>query len=337
MFLFENGGFEFIWPWCGLFLFLPVVVRLLPPQEQSVQALRVPFFQRIVDLPQTGLTAAKHTKSLIMVGLVWILIILAAMRPQWVGDAVELPVSGRSVMLAVDLSGSMKEKDLELSGEAVSRLEVVKAVLRPFIERRKGDRLGLILFGDQAYLQTPLTFDRKTLWKMLEEAELGLAGQRTAIGNAIGLTVKRMKDIPDREKVMVLLTDGQNTAGEVSPEDAGRMAKETGLRIHTIGVGADEAWVRSYFGKQKINPSAELDEAMLQELASITGGSYFRARSTVELEKIYALIDKIEPVEIEKEVYRPRQALFVWPLSFAVLTLLLWFVVLMLRNYFYQE
>jgi Ca-activated chloride channel family protein len=131
---------------------------------------------------------------------------------------------------------------------------------------------------------------------------------------------------------MVLLTDGQNTAGEVSPEDAGRMAKETGLRIHTIGVGADEAWVRSFFGKQKINPSAELDEAMLQELANLTGGSYFRARSTEELEKIYALIDKIEPVEKEKEVYRPRQALFVWPLGFVVLTLGLWFVVLMLRN-----
>ena len=172
---------------------------------------------------------------------------------------------------------------------------------------------------------------------MLEEAELGLAGQRTAIGNAIGLALKRMKDLPDREKVLVLLTDGQNTAGEVSPEDAGLVAKESGLRIHTIGVGADEAWVRTYFGKQKINPSAELDEAMLQELASRTGGSYFRARSTEELENIYALIDKIEPVEKEKEIYRPRQALFVWPLGIVMLMLGLWVVVLMLRNYSFRE
>jgi len=337
MFLFENGAVEFIWSWCVLFWPLPLLVSLLPPREHSVQALRVPFFQRIAALPQTGLTAAKNTKSLIAAGLLWSLIVLAAMRPQWVGDPVELPVSGRSVMLAVDLSGSMKEKDLELRGEAVSRLAVVKSVLRPFIERRKGDRLGLILFGDQAYLQTPLTFDRKTLWQMLEEAELGLAGQRTAIGNAIGLAVKRMKDLPDREKVLVLLTDGQNTAGEVSPEDAGLMAKESGLRVHTIGVGADEAWVRTYFGKQKINPSAELDEAMLQELAGRTGGSYFRARSTEELENIYALIDKIEPVEKEKEVYRPRQALFFWPLGIVMMLLGLWVMVLMLHNYSFRE
>ena len=332
MFLFENGAFEFIWPLCALFWPLPLFARLLAPHERHAQALRVPFFQRIADLPQAGLSRSKNTKTLIAAGFVYSLIVLAAMRPQWVGEPVELPVSGRSVMLAVDLSGSMKEKDLELNGEAVTRLAVVKSVLRPFIERRKGDRLGLILFGDQAYLQTPLTFDRKTLAQMLEEAELGIAGQRTAIGNAIGLAVKRMKDLPDSEKVLVLLTDGQNTAGEVSPEDAGRMAKETGLRIHTIGVGADEAWVRTYFGKQKINPSAELDEAMLQALASLTGGSYFRARSTDELETIYALIDKIEPVEKEKEVFRPRQALFVWPLGLGVLTLGIWVVVLIVRN-----
>ena len=332
MFLFENGAFEFIWPLCALFWPLPLFARLLAPHERHAQALRVPFFQRIADLPQAGLSRSKNTKTLIAAGFVYSLIVLAAMRPQWVGEPVELPVSGRSVMLAVDLSGSMKEKDLELNGEAVTRLAVVKSVLRPFIERRKGDRLGLILFGDQAYLQTPLTFDHKTLAQMLEEAELGIAGQRTAIGNAIGLAVKRMKDLPDSEKVLVLLTDGQNTAGEVSPEDAGRMAKETGLRIHTIGVGADEAWVRTYFGKQKINPSAELDEAMLQALAGLTGGSYFRARSTDELETIYALIDKIEPVEKEKEVFRPRQALFVWPLGLGVLTLGIWVVVLIVRN-----
>ena len=223
------------------------------------------------------------------------------MRPQWVGDPTEIPISGRSVMLAVDLSGSMKEKDLKLNGDTVTRLEIVKSVLRPFIERRKGDRLGLILFGSQAYLQTPLTFDIKTLTQMLEESELGLAGEKTAIGNAIGLAIKKMKDLADEEKVLILLTDGQNTAGEVSPEDAGLSAKETGIKIHTIGIGADEAWVRTFFGKQKVNPSAELDEFMLQSLAQKTGGNYFRARKTAELERIYEIIDEIEPIEKEKK------------------------------------
>ncbi len=332
MIFFENGGLEFIWLWAAWFWPLPLIVRLLPAVDQSSQALRVPFFERIKELPKSGLSKGKNIKPLLLGGLIWSLIILAALRPQWVGDPLNLPVSGRSVMLAVDLSGSMKQTDLELQGELVTRLAVVKSVLRPFIERRKGDRLGLILFGDQAYLQTPLTFDRETLRQMLEESELGLAGQRTAIGNAIGLAVKRMRKLPDKEKVMVLLTDGQNTAGEVSPEDAGRLAKEIGLRIHTIGIGADEAWVRAFFGKQKINPSAELDEAMLQSIASQTGGTYFRARSTEELEKIYSMIDNIEPLEIEKEVFRPRKALFIWPLSFAIIILGIWLAVLLIKN-----
>jgi Ca-activated chloride channel family protein len=332
MIFLEGGGFEFFWIWAAWFWPLPFLLRLLPPREYSVQALRVPFFQRIADLPQASFSQKIFTKSLILAAFVWSLIVLASMRPQWVGDAVELPLSGRSVMLAVDLSGSMKEKDMELQGSAVTRLEIVKSVLRPFIDRRKGDRLGLILFGDQAYLQTPLTFDRETLGQMLEESELGLAGQRTAIGNAIGLAVKRMKDLPDSQKVLILLTDGQNTAGEVSPEVAGQLAKQTGVRIHTIGVGADEAWLRTFLGTQKINPSAELDEVMLQSLASLTGGSYYRARSTEELEKIYAMIDVIEPVEREKEVFRPRQALFFWPLGFAVLIIGIWVGVLMYRK-----
>ena len=149
--------------------------------------------------------------SLLLAFIIWVFLVGAASRPQWVGEAIELPVSGRSVMLAVDLSGSMEETDLELGGQPVTRLQVVKSVLKPFIERREGDRLGLILFGDQAYLQTPLTFDRKTLSQMLEEAELGLAGEKTAIGDAIGLAVKRMLELSEEEKVLVLLTDGRNT------------------------------------------------------------------------------------------------------------------------------
>ena len=332
MFFIESGTLEYYWFWALWIWPLPFLFRLLLPHKVTAQALRVPFYERITELPKAVISYKIFSIYLIPATIIWSLIVLAAMRPQWVGEAIELPVSGRSVMLAVDLSGSMKEKDLEIEGTSVTRLEVVKYVLKPFIERRKGDRLGLILFGDQAYLQTPLTFDLQTLVQMMEESELGLAGQRTAIGNAIGLAVKRMKDLTGTQKVLVLLTDGQNTAGDVSPEDAGILAFETGIRIHTIGVGADEAWVRTFLGTQKINPSSELDEVLLQSLSSDTGGSYFRARSTDELEKIYSMIDAIEPVEIDKEVFRPRQALYAWPLGFSVFAIGTWFLILIYRN-----
>ena len=235
-------------------------------------------------------------------------------------------------MLAVDLSGSMEETDLELGGQPVTRLQVVKSVLKPFIERREGDRLGLILFGDQAYLQTPLTFDRKTLSQMLEEAELGLAGEKTAIGDAIGLAVKRMMELSEEEKVLVLLTDGRNTAGSIEPRKAADLAAKAGLKIHSIGVGADEMWIRSLFGNRKVNPSAELDEKMLIDLSQATGGQYFRARSTAELEKVYRLIDKLEPVEQDRESYRPLNALFPWPLGASLFLVFLWTLRLMIKR-----
>jgi len=327
-----NSSLEFIWPWSAFFWLIPIFIRLIKPKENLVRVLRVPFYKRISDLPQTELYEGRKIKTFLFFLIIWSFFVLAAMRPQWVGDPTEIPISGRSVMLAVDLSGSMKEKDLKLNGDAVTRLEIVKSVLRPFIERRKGDRLGLILFGSQAYLQTPLTFDIKTLTQMLEESELGLAGEKTAIGNAIGLAIKKMKDLADEEKVLILLTDGQNTAGEVSPEDAGLSAKETGIKIHTIGIGADEAWVRTFFGKQKVNPSAELDEFMLQSLSQKTGGNYFRARNKEELERIYEMIDEIEPIEKEKKIFRPRKALFFWPLGIGVLAVFIILTVLYIQK-----
>ena len=327
-----NSSLEFIWPWSAFFWFMPIFIRLIKPRVNLVRVLRVPFYKRISDLPQTELYEGRKIRTFLFFLIIWSFFVIAAMRPQWVGDPTEIPISGRSVMLAVDLSGSMKEKDLKLNGDVVTRLEIVKSVLRPFIERRKGDRLGLILFGSQAYLQTPLTFDIKTLTQMLEESELGLAGEKTAIGNAIGLAIKKMKDLADEEKVLILLTDGQNTAGEVSPEDAGLSAKETGIKIHTIGIGADEAWVRTFFGKQKINPSAELDEFMLQSLSQKTGGNYFRARNKEELERIYEMIDEIEPIEKEKKIFRPRKALFFWPLGIGVLAVFIILTVLYIQK-----
>ena len=319
--------FQFEWPWLLFFLPLPLLIRLLPAEEQNQVALRVPFFRRL-PIPKLSFGEDSMTRRLPLLvrSIIWILLVFSAARPQWIGEPVELPVSGRSIMLAVDLSGSMKERDLELQGKSVTRLEVVKSVLHPFIQRRDGDRLGLILFGNQAYLQTPLTFDRVTLGYMLDESEIGLAGERTAIGDAIGLAVKRMLKLGEDEKVLILLTDGRNTAGNIKPRLAAELAKEAGLRIHSIGVGADEMWVRSLLGKRKVNPSAELDEGMLLDLSRLTGGKYFRARSRVELERIYELIDELEPVEKDLEAYRPMRALFHWSLASAWILGLFWFI-----------
>ena len=328
------SALQFEWPWVFWLLPIPLLARYLPPFENQNSALRIPFLER---LPSSETNFMKKglnwNVSMLLALMMWTLLIISSSRPQWVGDPIQIPISGRSVMLAVDLSGSMEEKDLELSGKSVTRLQVVKSVLQPFIKRRQGDRLGLILFGNQAYLQTPLTFDRKTLSQMLDEAELGLAGEKTAIGDAIGLAVKRMLKLSDNEKVLVLLTDGRNTAGNIDPRKAAELAAKAKLKIHTIGVGADEMWIRSLFGRRKVNPSAELDEKMLIDLSNITGGQYFRARSKEELEKVYVLIDKLEPIEQDQESFRPLKALYPWPLACSMMIGICWiFGVLFQKN-----
>jgi Ca-activated chloride channel family protein len=203
----------------------------------------------------------------------------------------------------------------------VDRLTVLKAVMNPFIDSRVGDRLGLILFGSQAYLQTPLTFDRITVKTLLNESRIGIAGDATAMGDAIGLGLKRLMHRPNEKKVLILVTDGANTAGELSPRKAAELAAQKGLTVYTIGVGADEMNVPgllgSSFGAYKKNPSKDLDEALLTDIAQLTGGRYFRARSAEDLAGIYQLLDELEPVELETETFRPQQVLYFWPLGFA--------------------
>ena len=230
-------------------------------------------------------------------------------------------------MLAVDLSNSMLQEDLRLKGEQVNRLVAVKSVLHDFIDRRDTDRLGLVLFGSQAYLQTPLTFDKETLRSLLDEAQIGIAGPNTAIGDAIGLALKRLKDRPSSSKVLVLLTDGRNTAGAITPQEAAKLAADKDLKIYTVGVGADEVIVPgifgSRFGSRRHNPSADLDEDTLKEIAALTGGSYFRAKNTESLRRIYELLDQLEPTEANPETFRPVKALYYWPLCVAFLFSLL--------------
>jgi Ca-activated chloride channel family protein len=320
---------HFAWPWIFALLPLPWLARrLLPEAEPEPQAaLRVPFYARIHRLAaEIGQTRPRANASLWLPWLIWLLLLTAAARPQWLGPAVSVPLSGRDLMLAVDLSGSMQIPDMELHGSRADRLDTVKDVAGRFIDRRMGDRLGLILFGTRAYLQTPLTFDRATVHSMLDAAVVGLAGKETAIGDAIGLAVKRLRDHPRESRVLVLLTDGANTAGEVPPLQAAKLAASSGIRIYTIGVGATRMEVEGFFGTRLVNPSADLDEATLRGIAERTGGRYFRARNTGELQDIYRSLDRLEPTVTDSAVFHPRAALYYWPLAAALLlsALLAW-------------
>jgi Ca-activated chloride channel homolog len=310
---------HFEWPWLLAALPFPLIIRWLMPTTTPMEnaALKVPFLDDFSLDDTKAIVPGKKWPLLVMM-VAWCLLVLACTRPQWLGEPVEQAMSGRDLMLAVDLSPSMEMEDFMLNKKFVDRLTAIKAVAGEFINRRVGDRLGLILFGSQPYLQTPLTFDRKTVNTLLNESALGLAGDKTAIGDAIGLAVKRLKNQPANSRVLLLLTDGANTAGEVSPLKAAELAAQNHLKIYTIGVGADEVIVRSFFGSRKINPSVDLDETTLVKIAESTGGRYFRARNTDELNNIYMLLDKLEPVEKDIQYFRPRSELYFWPLALAL-------------------
>ncbi len=312
---------HFAWPWVFILLPLPWLIRRFFPAVQTAEqsALKVPFLDDFKVAETEFVMRAQKPWALWIAVFAWCLLVLASSRPQWLGDPIEQGISGRDLMLAVDLSGSMDAKDFIVKGEAVDRLTATKAVASQFIEKRVGDRLGLILFGTNAYLQTPLTFDRKTVQILLNEAALGLAGESTAIGDAIGLAIKRLKSEEVSSRVLILLTDGANTAGNVTPLKAAELAAEHQLKIYTIGIGADEMVVKSFFGSRKVNPSRDLDEKTLTAIAEKTGGQYFRARDTAELEKIYQILDKLEPIEKDTQYFRPRSELFFWPLGGALI------------------
>jgi len=312
---------EWVWPLAFLLLPVPLLVRMLwRPLERQQAALTVPsvdMFRTDSD-SITGVGRDKLPWRIVLLWLIWVLLVGAAARPQWTGEPVTLPTTGRDLMLAVDISGSMGTEDLQLGGQLVNRLVVVKNVVQEFIAARQGDRVGLILFGTNAYVQAPLTFDLPTVNQLLTEAPVGIAGGKTAIGDAIGLAVKRLRQRPAGDKVLVLLTDGANNVGEVAPTKAAELASQEGIRIYTIGVGADEMRLPSIFGSfgsRVVNPSAELDEDTLKAIANTTGGQYYRAQNTAKLIEIYAIIDDLEPIEQEAETYRPIAALYHWPMA----------------------
>ena len=307
-------------PWILALLPLPWLLRYLLPIAAGAAgaSLRVPELHDFEVLAARGGRAQPSSSRLLLAALIWLLLVASAARPEWLGEAIELPINGRDLMIAVDLSESMHESDFVLNSQPVDRLTACKAVAREFISRRIGDRIGLILFGQQAYLQVPLTFDHQTVQQLLDEAVIGIAGRQTAIGDALGLAVKRLRAQKTRHKVLILMTDGRNTAGAIEPLRAAELAHDAGLTVHTIGIGADEAMQRGFFGSVRINPSQDLDEDSLRAIAKKTGGRYFRARDASEFEKIYQEIDKLEPVEHDGSHFRPTTALFYWPLAAAL-------------------
>ncbi len=310
------------WPWALLALPLPWLMRRLLPEARGLSeaGLRVPSLEGFASLRDRSAAEQMLNWRFWVAVLAWCLLVLAAARPERIGDELEVPVAGRNLMLAVDLSGSMDQKDFELAGRRVDRLTATKAVASDFITRREGDRIGLILFGERAYLQVPLTFDRDTVKVLLLEAEIGLAGEKTAIGDAITLAVRRVHEqqAAAGEQVLVLLTDGANTAGEVQPVKAAELAQQVGLRIYTIGIGAESMDVSSLLGgRRAINPSSDLDEETLAAISQLTGGRYFRATDTASLQDIYALVDELEPVEEPESGFRPVKSYYFWPLGAA--------------------
>lgn len=308
--------FEFSWPWLFLLLPLPFLIRFLQPATDESQArLRIPGFAKH-NLTSQG--TIKHARNISFTEwLIWALLVCAVANPTWLDDPITLPNEGRDIMLAVDLSGSMKEQDMAYQGQYVDRLTMVKAVLSEFIEQRQGDRLGLILFGDTAFLQTPLTRDVKTVSQMLSEAQIGLVGRATAIGDALGLSVKRFANKDESNRIVVLLTDGQNTAGNLDPDEALLLAREEGIKVYTIGVGSDNPRGFSLFNMGSSGSS--LDESLLTRIAEQTGGLYFRAKDVAGLQQIYQELDKLEPISADEQTFRPQSSLFYLPLLAALL------------------
>ncbi len=322
----NDAGDLFAWPLALLALPLPWLARwLLPAARGGAAALKVPFGERLEPIAAVGGRSLHGGGAGRLAWLAWALLCLAAARPQQLGPPLQPPQVGRDLMLALDLSGSMTEMDMSLGGTSVDRLTAAKAVLADFLDRRAGDRVGLLVFGRRAYALAPLTLDRDTVRDQLEDSVVGLAGQETAIGDAIGLAVKRLREQPSDQRVLILLTDGVNTAGVLDPDKAAELARDDKVRVHTIAFGGDGSL--SLFGFKVTVPggSDEIDETVLRRIAQTTGGRFFRARDTGELAGIYAEIDRIEPVQRPGKAVRPRLERYPWPLAGAFALALLAF------------
>lgn len=302
---------EFVNLWAFAFILLPLLVYLLAPaHKQSKDSLQVPYFDMLVELsgekPAEGATVQRRRMIQgVMVWLAWGLFVTAAARPEWVGEPVEIEKSARDLMVAVDLSGSMEAKDFSAAnGKNINRLQAVKLVLEEFSQRRSGDRLGLIVFGNAAYLQAPFTTDKDTWLTLLQETEIAMAGPSTAMGDAIGLAINTFENAETDNRVLIVLTDGNDTGSRVPPVDAARVAHAHAVKIYTIAIG-----------DPKTVGEDAMDIETLQQVSEITGGTYFEALNREALEQAYKEIEALEPSLYQSLSYRPRSSLFHYPLA----------------------
>ncbi|WP_442683674.1 vWA domain-containing protein [Stenotrophomonas sp. JC08] len=304
----------FAWPWLWLALPVPLLMRWWPLRDAYTPALRVPYeMGRFA--PASG--TPRQSLRYLLLWLGWLCLCAAAARPQQLGEVLEPPQQARQMMLALDLSGSMQEADMQLGGRVVERLTAAKAVLADFLERREGDRIGLLVFGQRAYALTPLTRDHASVREQLRDSVVGLAGQETALGDAIALSVKRLREQPEGQRVLILLTDGVNTAGQLEPIKAAELARAEGVRVHTVAFGGSGA-IR-FFGLPVATAEDPIDEQTLRAIATETGGRFFRAYNTEELAGIYAELDRLEPVIAAGPAVRPKIERYPWPLAAALL------------------
>ena len=310
------------WPWVFLLVPLPWLARRLLPPARAGAALAVPFIDRLRALAGGGGVVAGR-RPLWLASAVWLLLLCAAAQPRWLGEPGVMPTTGRDLFLALDISGSMRESDFLLDNEPADRLAVVKRVAGAFIEGRAGDRLGLILFGERPHVRAPLSHDHRAVATLLEEAEVALAGEYTAVGDAIGLAVKRLRELEARSRVAVLLTDGGHNAGQLGPRQAAQLAEAYGVRLYTIGIGRQDAAGPNPYGVWSTEGAAGFDRELLEAVAEATGGRYFHALDREGLEAAWRELDRLEPALGDAlKSYRAR-ALYPWPLG-AALLLSLW-------------
>lgn len=319
---------EFAYPIAFLALPLPLLVRwLLPPYRQSVSALRVPFFQSIAAAagvePRPGAVIMRRRKIQVATAVViWVSLVAGLAKPEWVGEPIVRTEAARDIMLAIDLSGSMDYRDFpDENGENVSRFTAVQQVVDRFVRERESDRVGLIVFGDKAYLQLPFTRDLQTASALVQLMEVGMAGPRTALGDAIGLSIRSFESSEVDDRVLILLTDGNDTASKMTPLNAADIAKLNGVEIHTIGIGNVEAT-----GEDRV------DFEVLEQVATRTGGRFFNAEDETALAQVYREIDEATTADVRTQSWRPRESMVMWPAGLAVVTLVLMYVLLLLMT-----
>ena len=325
--------FSFHWPWFALLLPLPLFIWKFWHRPHGAtdaythadsSTLLHPALGRLAStfIHSRSLTHAGGRLQIFMLALLWVALVVCLMRPQWLEPYSEVRTEGYDLMLAIDTSRSMEAMDFTVSGRQVTRMAVIKGVIGRFIKARDGDRIGLVVFGDQAFVLSPMTLDNQAVYKLVDNIVSRMAGDGTAIGDAIGLAVKKLRDRPEGSRILILVTDGENTEGSLPPKLAAQLAAHEGIRIYTIGVGS-KGLVPFMEAGRVTQVKMEIDEELLTEVAGITGGEYFRATDTRALEQIYQRIDALEKTQAEARTALIPRPLYRWPLGLALLVLLL--------------